>query len=115
MALELGAVLVGRALELGAERVDQRVEPGLLAVRGTTTVRPPWPGQQPRRRAAARAGLGEPLLAEAHDRAVERLAVLEHVHLAAADHRHRAAARTGTVAPSIECCPRPSRIQISSW
>ena len=33
VALEVGAVLVGRARELGAEGVDQRVEPVLLAVR----------------------------------------------------------------------------------
>jgi hypothetical protein len=91
MALELGAVLVRRPRELGAERVDQRVEPVLLAARHGDRA-PAAAGEQPRRGAAAGAGLGERRLGEAHDRAVEVLALLEDVHLAAADHRDRAGA-----------------------
>ena len=89
MALELGAVLVGGALQLGAQRVDERVEPGVLAARDHDRA-PPAAGQQPLRRAPARARLGQGLLREAHHRAVERLALLEHVHLPAPDHGHRA-------------------------
>ena len=85
VALEVGAVLVGRPRELGAERVDQRVEPVLLAVRHDDRAAAAA-GQQPGRRAAAGAGLGEALVGEAHDGAVEVLALLEHVDLAAADH-----------------------------
>ena len=88
VALDLGAVLVGRALELGVEGVDQRVEARRLGRRDRHRAAA-LARQQPFRRAAPRAALHQPLLAEAHDRAVQVLAALEHVHLAAADHRHR--------------------------
>ena len=88
MALDVGAVLVRRALELGVQGVDQRVEPRRLAVRHDDRA-PALAGQQPLRRAAARSRVDEPLLAEAHDGTVEILAELEHVDLAAPDHGDR--------------------------
>jgi hypothetical protein len=88
VALDVGAVLVGRALELGVEGVDERVEPRRLAGRDDHRA-PALAGQQPFRRAAARAAVHEALLAEADDRAVQVLAGLEDVDLAAADHGDR--------------------------
>src|SRR6185437_98266 len=85
VALELRAVLVGWPGQLGAEGIDERVEAVLVAARhddGAAAAA----GEQPRGAAATGAGLGEALLGEAHDGAVQALALLEDMDLAAADH-----------------------------
>ena len=85
MALQLGAARVGRARRVSASSAAiSALEPVRLAS-GTTTVRPPRPASSQPGVARCAAPPQERLVAEAHDRAVEVLAALEDVHLAAAD------------------------------
>jgi hypothetical protein len=91
VALQLGRLAVPRAAQLPFERPDNGLQAVLLSG-GHHHRAPPAAGQQPARRGAL--GRAEQqLVAEAHQRAVRALSLLEDVHLAAAYPPRPAAAR----------------------
>ena len=102
-SVDAAAGRAGRASSAASARSSPRARPtspGGHAARSPAAAR----------RAASRVGAAvaaQQLVAEAHDRAVQPSRALEHVHLAAADHGHRARARPRAPRRRSGARPRP--------
>jgi hypothetical protein len=111
VALDVGAVGVGRARGLVGQRGEQRAERA-AGPSGTAIVRPPGAAQQPT--ADDPPAAGQHLVAEAQHAAPQVLGAPELVHLPAADDRHRALP-DGHGLTVDDVLARADRTQISSW